>query len=193
MKNAVFALLLCLSMLCSCEKFVGHYTYETTVPYTHIKESQLGNSMSHDDFLAVTDGVRYKHVRSYACRKADGKVYYSHEIEDMIGGIYSLQYQFFPSYLEEYIADDALQKKVIIQNYTYDESRMTLTDMYHIDILQNVENRLLYADGDYLIFETKGLVDDDRYYTRGADFSRIVYRSVEEDKLIVPLDTIYKW
>lgn len=62
-----------LVLLCSCEKSYGHYTYETTVPNTTIKKSQLGKVISLDDFLSVTDGVRYEHVRSYACRRADDK------------------------------------------------------------------------------------------------------------------------
>lgn len=193
MKKTVFFLFANLVLLCSCEKFGGHYTYETTVPNTTIKESQLDKVISLDDFLSVTDGVRYEHVRSYACRRADGKVYYSYEIGDVIGGIYCLQYQFYPSYMEKYIFSDALRKEVTLKNYAYDQENMRLTDMYHMDINENIENKLLYADKEYLIFETKGIVDDDIYYTKGADFSRIVYRSVEEDDLIVPVDTIYKW
>lgn len=193
MKKTVFFLFANLALLCSCEKFGGHYAYEATVPNTTIKESQLGKVISLDDFLSVTDGVRYEHVRSYACRRADGKVYYSHEIGDVIGGIYSLQYQFYPSYMEKYIFSDALRKEVTLKNYAYDQENMRLTDMYHMDINENIENKLLYADKEYLIFETKGILDDDIYYTKGADFSRIVYRSVEEDDLIVPVDTIYKW
>lgn len=190
MRKTAFFLFANLVLLCSCEKFGGHYTYETTVPNTTIKESQLGKVISLNDFLSVTDGVRYEHVRSYACRRADGKVYYSYEIGDVIGGIYCLQYQFYPSYMEKYIFSDALRKEVTLKNYAYDQETMRLTDMYHMDIYNNIENKLLYADKEYLIFETKGIVDDDIYYTKGADFSRIVYRSVEGDELIVPADTI---
>lgn len=190
MKRFIFALFTSIVLLCSCEKFSGHYTYETTVPNTTIKESLLGKVISLDDFLSVTNGVRYEHVRSYACRRTDGKVYYSHEIGDVIGGIYSLQYQFYPNYLEKYIFSDALRKEVTLKNYTYDQESMRLTDMYHMDINENIENKLLYADKEYLIFETKGIVDGDIYYTKGAEFSRVVYRCVEGNELIVPADTI---
>ena len=177
-----------IALLCSCEKFEENYTYEDTVPNTIIKEAQLGQAISHEAFLEITDGIRYEHVRSYSCRKSDGKVYYSYDIEPVFGGIYDIQYQFYQDSYEQYIATDALTTEVVLRNYTYDDESTTLTDMYHRDIQENIENKLLYADKEYLIFETKGLVDDDRYYTKGADCSRIVYRSVEDNEWIIPTD-----
>lgn len=43
MKKTVFFLFANLVLLCSCEKFGGHYTYETTVPNTTIKERFLAS------------------------------------------------------------------------------------------------------------------------------------------------------
>ena len=188
----ILALLAGLTLFYSCEKSSEHYTYEDIVPGTTVKEIQLGKSMNHTDFLKATNEIRYEHVRSYACRKSNGKVYYSLDIGEAYGGIERLQYQFNQDFLNLYVETDATWRtQIYTLNYIFDEEKMTLTDMYHIDISENIENKLLYADEEYLIFETKGLVDDDRYYTRGADFSRIIYRSVEGDDLIIPTDTVH--
>lgn len=72
MKKTVFFLFANLVLLCSCEKFGGHYTYETTVPNTTIKESQLDKVISLDDFLSVTDAsqkalIFYMHTANSTC------------------------------------------------------------------------------------------------------------------------------
>lgn len=182
MKKYAFVLLVSVSMLCSCEKDeVGnpvedHYVYRDTIPGTSITESQL-NKVSHQQFIAAVEGQYYTHKDSYPCKKLQDKVYYSNEKDDTphYSGTWTLNVQkFYTDYTEiyEWIFGGSNSATLYRIGYSYEDN--VLSGITLGEIADSKAFRVLYADGEYLIFETDGKTKN-RYNNEGSEFSRIVY------------------
>lgn len=195
MKKTFIISLVSLGLLYSCEKIDSHYTYEEVVPGTTIKESQLGKAISHQEFLDVTNGVYFAHLGSYPCVKDKDKVYYSHEEKEdaphYSGTWKEVRWKFYSDYVEslEWFFGGNNDSHLFYQDYSFDAN--VLSGIVLDEIVDSKEYRVLYADKDYLIFETDGKTDNG-YNNVGAEFSRVIYKSTEAgiSDLYAPQDTI---
>lgn len=183
MKKIAF-ILSCIVLMASCEKIDSHYTYEETVPGTTVKESQLGKKISLQEFYNTTQGVLYQYSHAYPCIEEGGKVYYSTVPNDepvLDGDIAHAYLEFKREYLKLYVCAYPGSTALYLTDYTYDEKSQLLDDVRHLNITDNIENKLIYLDRDYMIFETKGIAEHYRYCSDDAEFSRVVYKRFDKD------------
>ena len=194
MRN-VLTILAGIVLLCSCEKIDSHYTYEEVVPGTTVKESQLGKTISHQEFVNVTNDSYYAHSGIYPCVMDKGKVYYSNE-EKGDNPHYSgtwkvVRWKFCADYVEslEWFFGGNNDSHLFYQDYSFDAN--VLSGIVLDEIVDSKEYRVLYVDKDYLIFETDGKTDNG-YNNEGSEFSRVIYKSTEAgiSDLYAPQDTI---
>ena len=183
MKKTVFTLLAGLALLCSCEKIDSHYTYEETVPGTTIKESQLGKALTHQEFLYATSEAYFVHQGSYPCIRNNGKVYYSNEMDEtpMYGGMPLLTRRKFNRYYAEcyeWVLGETDSLTLFYMDYSFEDDM--LKGLVLGDIADSKEYRVLYADKDYLIFETEGKTNNN-YNNEGSEFSRVVYKRATDE------------
>ena len=186
MRKSIFASALVAVVLAmgftSCEKdevenpVEDHYVYGDTIPGTSIIESQL-SKVSHQQFVAAVEGQYYTHKGSYPCKKLQDKVYYSNEKDDTphYSGTWSLNVQkFYTDYTEiyEWFFGGSNSATLYRVGYSYEDD--VLSGITLEEIADSKEFRVLYADGEYLIFETDGKTKN-RYNNGGSEFSRIVY------------------
>lgn len=165
------------ALLCSCEKIDSHYTYEEVVPGTTVKESQLGETISHQEFVNVTHDAYFAHLGSYPCVMDKGKVYYSNEIDNSpcYSGTWTvnvLNFQTDHAEFYEWSFGGNTDARLSYINYSYDEN--VLSGITLGQIADSKEYRVLYANDNYLIFETNGKTHN-KYNNEGSEFSRVVY------------------
>ena len=195
MKKTFIISFVVLGLLCSCEKIDSHYTYEEVVPGTTVKESLLGKAISHQEFVNVTNEAYFAHLGSYPCVKDKDKVYYSHEEKEdaphYSGTWKEVRWKFYSDYVEslEWFFGGNNDSHLFYQNYSFDAN--VLSGIVLDEIVDSKEYRVLYADKDYLIFETDGKTDNG-YNNEGSEFSRVIYKRTETgiSDLYVPKDTI---
>ena len=175
MKKA-FTILAGLALLCSCEKIESFYIYEDVVPGTTIKENQL-REVSYQQFVEATEGAYYNHRGSYPCKKLGNKVYYSNEIDNtpIYTGSWSVNViKFQPTHVEDYwwLFPDIDSSTLSYIDYEYEGN--VLSGINLREIVDCKENRVLYVDDEFLIFEVDGKTKN-RYNNEGSEFSRVVY------------------
>ena len=181
MKNAFFIICSVLFIATSCERIDSHYTYEATLPGTNVKENQLYQNITFEEFQSATEGVRYEYVRPYPCIIEEGKVYYSLGEEKLYSGPYTRQVQFEGNSLHSYtFTPGYMDVRLTITDYTFDADKLTLHEMEHPYVTEGTVNKLIYVSNDYLIFETNGIADEAIYYTDKADFCRVVYKRTDD-------------
>ena len=179
----IASILSCIVLLASCEKIDEHYTYEATVPGTNVQENQLHQTITFEQFQNVTEGIRYEYCHAYPCFENDGKVYYSTiKIEGPTyydGCQFPIQVAFDAKQIMFYYAES-----LSYIDYTYDEATCLLNGFTHPGISDNKESKLIYANSEYLIFESKGIAQSHSYCSDNAEFSRVVYKRT--DKWLIP-------
>ena len=185
MKKVLFVFFSILFIATSCERIDNHYTNEATVPGTNVKENQLYQTITFEDFQSATEGVRYEYVRPYPCIIEEGKVYYSLGEEKLYSGPYTRQVQFEDNSLHCYtFIPGYMDVTLTITDYNFDVNKLTLNEMEHPDVTGGTVNKVIYVSSDYLIFETNGIANGAIYYTEKADFCRVVYKRT--DVLLMP-------
>lgn len=184
MRNVYFLLLPAL-LLVSCDKIDEHYTYEGIVPGTNILESQLGTQLTWKEFQEATKGVRYEYVRPYPCIEDNGKVFYSLSEENLYSGPYTRQIQFEGDSLRYYTFTPGYMDVVVtVDAYVFNVESQALYKIEHPRVEGNVKDKVIFVNGDYLIFETNGSAQTPWYYTDNADFCRVVYKAVDKSQFI---------
>ena len=201
MRNYVLSLLAGMMLFSSCHRDDNEPALAialTHVPETTIAEAQLGAvRYTHDELLGATAGEYYIEAAIYDCYREGGEVFYvlnpreeaPNNVNQRIGmdGLSTHYIQFYDGYYSS--TGGMPDYKTSLRDYTFDEKAQTLNGLFTYHSTIDVPHRLVYLHRDYIILEMdapwRKLSAE-----KGATFSRVVYKRVNEPTHPVVPDTI---
>lgn len=195
--------LVCVGLFCSCNRNEDEGEPAQVVALNHLPESSVAEAQlgaahyTHDELLGATADGHYIEAAIYDCYREEGEVFYvlnsreeaPNNVNQRIGmeGLSTHYIQFYDGYYSS--TGGMPDYKTSLRDYTFDEKAQTLNGLFTYHSTIDVPHRLVYLHRDYIILEMdapwRKLSAE-----KGATFSRVVYKRVDEPTHPVVPDTI---
>ena len=200
--TTILGILLCLF---SCDKIddsVNHHEgdiivnsptalYCQEIPETHVTETDVIESLSHEALMTVVDGLVYKQTAVYNCFERNDSIFYIVQpregIDNNLNCIALLigeptRYLCIAKYyITEWskLLDSA---SAYHRNYTYNSEIQTFEIFFQAGY--SIEKfKVQYVDKEYLVLLADAVFDAKYKHNTHAQFSRIVYKVVDKSEL----------
>ena len=215
MKHITYIMLCTLLCLCSCERgeeevrfpevekpeivdtvVIPTEVYCAEVPGTDIAEETIrkaiGDSLSHEELIAIVDGQVYRRVSIFNCFERNDSMFYVVQpsiyegvflncLAGIIGGT-----TFYLSIADEYVTHWAQtcdhSAKAYRRGYNYNAATKELYGLRSMDYAAKGLG-VQYASKEYLILSTDTVYNRRYEHNATAQFSRIVYEAVDESEV----------
>ncbi len=207
MKRIVYFVLSSLFFLCACEQttesleneiperdVVTNHTgmFCPEVPGTRVVEEAVKESLSHEDLLEVVNGQVYKLIAIYNCFERNDSLFYviqpRDSIENNLNCLYGLlgePTRFLTienNYTIEWKKYIGADSEAYYRSYSYKEATQTFTNFVQAGYSVK-EFKVQYVDKECMVLFADAVYDEREKHNAIAQFSRIVYKSVDKSEV----------
>ena len=204
MKHVIYSSLFTLFFLCACDKSTGFINeppdttanltemYCPEVPGTRVVEEEVKKSLSHEALMEVVSGQVYKLVAVYNCLERNDSTFYVIQPRGNVDNNLNCLYGLFgePTRFlsiekdytiewKEYVGD---MPEAYYRSYSYDEEKQIFRNFVQAGYSVK-EFKIQYVDKKCLILFADAVCDEREEHNDIAQFSRIVYQSVDKSEV----------